>query len=578
MISRAAAAVVVTPAMKRAFARRIDRDYDVVMNGFDPADFPPPTAAPDVERGAFVLHYAGNVSGARSPDALWSALARLDAARTMPHLKVRFVGKIDAVVRERAEAAGVGALVEVLPYVPHAEAVAGLRRAALLLLLINRVDGAEGIMTGKLFEYLASGRPVVGLGPGRRRRRRRPARRRRGRDVRLGRCRRPRPPPPPPLRRLGRRIADLRCRRPTASRRTAASSRPGRWRRCWGGWFGVDGWLFAVGACAFGTGVSARAWVGAGRGVWFGPHVRRGGSETRPYNHRRISVTTARHRPGVACRLPSQSSDLPMTIISVVGARPQFVKAAIVSRALALAGVEERLVHTGQHYDAAMSDVFFDELGMAPPAVNLAVGSGRHGAQTARTMEGFEAYLVEAMEAGPVAGVVVYGDTNATLGAALVAAKLAVPLAHVEAGLRSFVRAMPEEINRVVTDRLSDLCLCPTEAAVAHLAAEGIAGEGVVLCGDVMLEATRTYADEAAARAPLACAHRPRVGRIRPRHRPPRRQHRRSRTPSVHPRGPRAPRAARPAAAPSAHAGPTRGHRHRPPTIEIRTRRRTSRC
>ena len=191
-------------------------------------------------------------------------------------------------------------------------------------------------------------------------------------------------------------------------------------------------------------------------------------------------------------------------IISVVGARPQFVKAAIVSRALALAGVEERLVHTGQHYDAAMSDVFFDELGMAPPAVNLAVGSGRHGAQTARTMEGFEAYLVGAMEAGPIAGVVVYGDTNATLGAALVAAKLAVPLAHVEAGLRSFVRAMPEEINRVVTDRLSDLCLCPTEAAVAHLAAEGIAGDGVVLCGDVMLEATRTYADEAAARAPLA--------------------------------------------------------------------------
>ena len=187
-------------------------------------------------------------------------------------------------------------------------------------------------------------------------------------------------------------------------------------------------------------------------------------------------------------------------IVTVVGARPQFVKAAVVSRALAARGIAERLVHTGQHYDAAMSDVFFDELSMAPPAVNLDVGSGLHGAQTARTMERFEAWLVET---GPVAGVVVYGDTNATLAAALVAAKLALPLAHVEAGLRSFVRHMPEEINRVVTDRLADLCFCPTGTAVAHLADEGIAGDGVVLTGDVMLEATRTFADEAATRAPL---------------------------------------------------------------------------
>ena len=187
-------------------------------------------------------------------------------------------------------------------------------------------------------------------------------------------------------------------------------------------------------------------------------------------------------------------------IVTVVGARPQFVKAAVVSRALAARGLAERLVHTGQHYDAAMSDVFFDELSMAPPAANLDVGSGPHGAQTARTMERFEAWL---LENGPVSGVVVYGDTNATLAAALVAAKLGLPLAHVEAGLRSFVRHMPEEINRVVTDRLSDMCFCPTETAVQHLAAEGIAGDGVVLTGDVMLEATRTFAAEADRQAPL---------------------------------------------------------------------------
>lgn len=164
VLKRAAAAITVTPSMKRAFARRIPRAYDVIPNGFDPADFAATTGV-DVDRGAFVLHYAGNVNAARSPDALWSALGRLDAARTMPHLRVRFVGKIDDVVRAKAEAAGVGAMVEVKPYVPHAEAVAGLREAALLLLLINRVAGAEGIMTGKLFEYMASGRPVVGLGP-----------------------------------------------------------------------------------------------------------------------------------------------------------------------------------------------------------------------------------------------------------------------------------------------------------------------------------------------------------------------------------------------------------------------------
>lgn len=164
VLRHAAAAVTVTPSMKTAFTRRVPREYAVIPNGFDPADFVASEGVP-VDRGVFVLHYAGNVNGARSPEALWAALGRLEAARTMPHLRVRFVGKIDDVVRAGAEAAGVGAMVEVRPYVPHAEAVAGLREAALLLLLINRVPGAEGILTGKLFEYLASGRPIVGLGP-----------------------------------------------------------------------------------------------------------------------------------------------------------------------------------------------------------------------------------------------------------------------------------------------------------------------------------------------------------------------------------------------------------------------------
>lgn len=187
-----------------------------------------------------------------------------------------------------------------------------------------------------------------------------------------------------------------------------------------------------------------------------------------------------------------------MHICSIVGARPQFVKAAVVSHALQDAGVRESLIHTGQHYDGDMSDVFFDELGIPAPERNLGVGSGSHAHQTGRMMVALE----EAFQELQPDRVLVYGDTNSTLAAALVAAKLHIPLDHVEAGLRSFNRQMPEEINRIVTDRLSDLLFCPTGTAVTHLAAEGRT-EGVHFTGDVMLDATLHFAERAAERHPL---------------------------------------------------------------------------
>ena len=187
-----------------------------------------------------------------------------------------------------------------------------------------------------------------------------------------------------------------------------------------------------------------------------------------------------------------------MIVSTVVGARPQFIKAAVVSHAFARAGVDERIVHTGQHYDADMSDVFFGELGIPAPAVNLEVGSGSHSAQTAAMMTGLErVWLIERPDI-----VLVYGDTNSTLAAAMVASKMGLPLAHVEAGLRSFNRAMPEEINRIVTDRLSDWLFCPTATAVRHLQTEGMT-DGVVLSGDVMLDATRFFAQRAGEHCPL---------------------------------------------------------------------------
>ncbi len=181
-----------------------------------------------------------------------------------------------------------------------------------------------------------------------------------------------------------------------------------------------------------------------------------------------------------------------MRIVSVVGARPQFIKAAPVCRALRAAGHDEVLVHSGQHFDHAMSQVFFDELGIPAPDHNLGVAGGSHGAMTGQMLELLERLFVEVAPDT----VLVYGDTNTTLAAGLAAAKIHIPVAHVEAGLRSFNRAMPEEINRVLTDHLSELLFCPTEIAVANLAAEGIT-DGVHQVGDVMLDAARHHAEHA---------------------------------------------------------------------------------
>ena len=178
-----------------------------------------------------------------------------------------------------------------------------------------------------------------------------------------------------------------------------------------------------------------------------------------------------------------------MHVVTVIGARPQFVKAAVVRRSLVRRGIRETLVHTGQHYDRALSAVFFEELGLPAPEKNLEVGSGTHALQTGRMMMRLERFI----EGSPCPDwVMVYGDTNSTLAGALVASKRCLPLVHVEAGLRSFNRRMPEEINRVVTDHLSSLLFCPTLTAVENLGKEGIT-EGVHLTGDVMLDATRLF-------------------------------------------------------------------------------------
>ena len=187
-----------------------------------------------------------------------------------------------------------------------------------------------------------------------------------------------------------------------------------------------------------------------------------------------------------------------MKVVSIVGARPQFIKAAPISRALRAAGHEEFLVHTGQHYDTNMSAVFFDELGMRSPDANLSVGSGYHGAQTAAMLKGVEKIVL----AENPERVLVYGDTNSTLAGALAAAKLQIPVAHVEAGLRSFNRRMPEEINRILADHLSDVLLCPSQTAVDNLKAEGIS-KGVHLVGDVMYDAVLLFAELARERSSI---------------------------------------------------------------------------
>ncbi len=186
-------------------------------------------------------------------------------------------------------------------------------------------------------------------------------------------------------------------------------------------------------------------------------------------------------------------------IVTVVGARPQFIKAAAVSRVIrsdAAGRAREVIVHTGQHFDDNMSQVFFDELEIPAPDHSLGVSGGSHGEMTGRMLEGVERVLISERPDW----VLVYGDTNSTLAGALAAVKLHIPVAHVEAGLRSFNRRMPEEINRIVADRVSSLRFCPTETAVTNLRNDGIT-DGVERCGDVMFDVSLFYRDRARAKS-----------------------------------------------------------------------------
>lgn len=177
--------------------------------------------------------------------------------------------------------------------------------------------------------------------------------------------------------------------------------------------------------------------------------------------------------------------------MTVLGARPQFIKAAVVSRAITAKNNEltEYIINTGQHYDYNMSDLFFEELNIPRPHINLAIGSGSHGAQTGEMLKLIEEQLLKMK---PDA-VLVYGDTNSTLAGALAAAKIHIPVAHVEAGLRSFNKRMPEEINRIMTDHVSELLFAPTDIAVQNLAKEGIAAGKVFQTGDVMYDVVEYY-------------------------------------------------------------------------------------
>jgi UDP-GlcNAc3NAcA epimerase len=183
-------------------------------------------------------------------------------------------------------------------------------------------------------------------------------------------------------------------------------------------------------------------------------------------------------------------------ILTIIGARPQFIKASVVSRAIQQTdGIEEILLHTGQHFDANMSDIFFNQLGIPRPDIQLDIHGGSHGEMTGRMLIEIERALVTSKPNR----VMVYGDTNSTLAGALAAAKLHIPVAHVEAGLRSFDMAMPEEINRILTDQISDLLLCPTATAVKNLNNEGFANKPAKVCqvGDVMQDSALLFVEKA---------------------------------------------------------------------------------
>jgi UDP-GlcNAc3NAcA epimerase len=191
-------------------------------------------------------------------------------------------------------------------------------------------------------------------------------------------------------------------------------------------------------------------------------------------------------------------------LLTVLGARPQFIKAATVSRAISeREWLSEVLVHTGQHFDANMSDVFFEELAIPAPDYHLGVAGGGHGAMTGRMLERLE----EVLEKEAPDWVLVYGDTNSTLAGALAAAKLHIPVAHVEAGLRSFNRRMPEEVNRVLTDHASDLLFTPTDTATANLGAEGVDARCIHQVGDVMFDAALFYGQRAEERSRVLTDH-----------------------------------------------------------------------
>lgn len=183
-----------------------------------------------------------------------------------------------------------------------------------------------------------------------------------------------------------------------------------------------------------------------------------------------------------------------MKLVTVLGARPQFIKAAAVSRAVAAkSDMTEVLVHTGQHFDSNMSDVFFDELEMAAPAYNLGIHGGSHGAMTARMLTAIEEVLMAEMPDC----LLVYGDTNSTLAGALAAAKLHIPIAHVEAGVRSFNRRMPEEVNRVLTDHVATFLFAPTATARLNLRNEGVDESAIQVVGDVMYDAALFFSEKA---------------------------------------------------------------------------------